>query len=68
MYYNGDGVEQSYVRAYAWFRLAASSGDSTARDSRREAHEKMSLAELDAAQTLAKDFFNRYRSESNPSP
>ncbi len=54
MYENGQGVPQNYVEAHLWFTLAAARGFEAARKYRERVAEKMRLAQIAAAQRLAR--------------
>ena len=54
MYENGHGVDQSMVFAYMWYNLAAAQGQKTAKNNTMIVVKKMSVAEIEEAQTLAK--------------
>jgi TPR repeat protein len=63
MYKNGWGVQQDYVQAYFWFSLAVSyyfdfeeMNLERARQNRQAVAAKMTPAEIEAAQKLARDF------------
>src|SRR5262250_2460712 len=53
LYANGRGVDQSHVDAYAWFNIAAASGDLEARDQMKRAAETMTPQQLRQARALA---------------
>ena len=60
LYYNGQGVPQDYVTAYAWSNIAAAQGDEKAKRIRDLAAAKLGAASLVEAQKLSKEYFKRY--------
>ncbi len=57
MYENGEGVPKDYVQAYMWLSLAAAQGYEPARKARvKKLAKKMTLAQLDEAQWLAREW------------
>ncbi len=54
MYNNGYGVLQDYVRAHMWYNIVVSNGYETATEYRDGLAEKMTSAEIDKAQDLAR--------------
>jgi TPR repeat protein len=60
MYEGGTGVKQDNSQAYVWYSVAVANGFSRATDGRDEAAEKLSQAQLDAAQELAGVYLERY--------
>jgi len=59
MYGTGRGVPQDYVQAYAWYSLAAAAGDEVARGNRDTVREAMAGDQLERAQRLASDRFDK---------
>jgi TPR repeat protein len=55
MYYHGEGVQQEYVLAHMWFNLAAVQGNVNASELRDIAAEKMTPAQIEKAQKLARE-------------
>jgi len=55
MYVNGEGVIQDNVYAHMWWNIAASSDSSGASEMRDYAAERMSPADISAAQKLARE-------------
>jgi len=55
MYYNGEGVLQDYVYAHMWWNIAASSGNKNASENRDIVAERMTPADISAAQDLARE-------------
>jgi len=58
MYYNGDGVPQAYMMAHIWFNLAATNGHDLGADYRDKVAERMTPAQIAAAQSRASACFN----------
>ncbi len=57
MYEEGQGVPKDYVQAYMWLSLAAAQGYEPARKARvKKLAKKMTLAQLDEAQWLAREW------------
>jgi len=54
MYERGWGTTQDYVEAHLWYNLAASAGESRAASRRDALAEKMSTAQIEQAQSLAR--------------
>ncbi len=59
MYGTGRGVPQDYVHAYAWYALAAATGEKVARVNRETVRTAMAGDQLERAQTLAADWFEK---------
>ena len=55
MYYNGEGVLEDYVQAYAWWNIAATQDDEMAREFKSELAEKMTPSQIAEAQMLSKE-------------
>lgn len=55
MYANGTGVLQDLVRAHMWFNIAASSGYKNAFENRGKVAKKMTPAQIEKAQDLARE-------------
>ena len=55
-YYNGQGVPQDYVQAHLWWNLAAAQGDEEARENRDIIAAKMTPAQIEEAQRLAREW------------
>jgi TPR repeat protein len=55
MYANGEGVPQDYVYAHMWWNIAASSGNEGASKNRDIVAERMTPADLSAAQRLTRE-------------
>ncbi len=65
MYGTGRGVPQDYVRAYAWYSLAAAVGDEIARGNRDAVREMMAGDQLERAQRLAGELFDKLQVREN---
>ena len=61
MYANGDGVPQDYVKAYMWLNLAAARGKSEDKKSRDTVAGWMTPAEIQEAQRLAREWFDKHQ-------
>ena len=59
MYGTGRGMPQDFIRAYAWYSVAAAHGEDTARVNRDLLAEKMTASQLERAQTLAQELAER---------
>jgi len=55
IYLIGNGVIQDYIRAHMWFNLAASKGNKTAKENRTVIAKKMTPAQIDESQKMARD-------------
>ena len=56
MYDKGQGVPQDYVQAHMWFNLAAAQGVKQAAEARDRLAPKMSSAQIEEAQRLAREW------------
>jgi len=56
MYAAGEGVRQNYVNAHLWFNLAAAQGDQDAAKNLDLVEQRMTPAQLDEAQMLAREW------------
>ncbi|NKC13598.1 MAG: hypothetical protein GKR94_15830 [Gammaproteobacteria bacterium] len=56
MYGTGRGVPQDFVRALAWYSVAAACGEDTARKNRDLLNSKMTPSQVECAQALAYEF------------
>ena len=63
-----DGVPKDYVKAYAWYILAAAQGNKEASELKDSLREKMTAAQLTAAQDLAAEFREHIESSKSESP
>ena len=64
MYGTGRGVPQDYVQAYAWYSLAAAVGNEDARANRDTVREMMAGDQLERAQNLASDWFDKLQASN----
>ena len=55
MYAEGQGVPQDDNRAHMWWNIAGASGHGTARNSRDRVANRMTFAQLETAQQLARE-------------
>ena len=60
-YAQGEGVTQDYQQAYAWLSVAAANGYSGASEPRDLAAKKLSKSQLESAQKLAGQYFEKYQ-------
>ena len=58
-YQSGTGVPRDYVRAYAWFDLAASKGDEDSKMSREFLAEHMSQGQIEEGQILSSELYKK---------
>jgi TPR repeat protein len=66
-YRDGDGVPQDYAESYAWFSVAAKSGDEMAIQARDEVKTKIDPKLLGQAESLAAEYTKRFgRGKSAP--
>lgn len=61
MYANGQGVEKDFIKAYAWYSVAAVEQD-MAEENRDDIAEQMSGAQIERAKKLAQEFVIRFAS------
>jgi TPR repeat protein len=61
MYNNGQGVVQDYKEAYAWLSVSAANGAAHAVKNRDIAAKKLTPAQLEKGQALAKVYFEKYQ-------
>ena len=59
MFGTGRGVPQDYVQAYAWYNIAAACGEEAARRNRDAVALRMGAAQLERAQDLSRELFDR---------
>ena len=65
LYFGGQGVPQDYVRAYAWFNIAAAQGPparqfSAVKDSMDNVANLMTPAQIAEAQKLSRELWEKY--------
>jgi hypothetical protein len=58
-YSSGEGVPKDYVRAYAWWNIAAAQGDTSAAEIRDVLQSSMTADQIARAQELSATLFNR---------
>lgn len=56
MYLRGEGILQDYVKAHMYFNLAAAGGISTVVNNRNSLAKKMTPAQIEKAQELARNW------------
>ena len=56
-YSHGRGVAQDYVKAYAWWNIAAAGGHEKAAEIRETVAQRLSPSQLESAQTLSKELW-----------
>ncbi len=59
MYGTGRGVPQDFVQAYAWYNIAAAAGEDTARTNRDIVVTLMTPAQLEEAQRISRELFDK---------
>ena len=59
MFGTGRGVPQDYVQAYAWYNIAAAAGEEAARRNRDAVAALMGAGQLERAQDLSRELFER---------
>jgi TPR repeat protein len=64
MYGTGRGVPQDFIYAYAWYNISAAGGEELARANRDVVAAKMSPGQLENAQALSRDLFEKIAAES----
>ena len=62
MYAKGEGVPEDYVKAYAWFNLAAAQGAEDAIKNKDLLRPRMTAEQVAEAQKLAAELFKRIES------
>jgi len=60
MYDNGFGVPENYVRAYAWYSIAAAQGNDEARTNKEIVAQCMTLAQVAQGQNFSSLFWEKY--------
>jgi hypothetical protein len=60
MYFRGRGVIKNYIEAYAWLNITASQRNEKARQGRDLIEKEMIPAQLEKAQKLSKEYFQKY--------
>ena len=59
MYANGQGVEQNYITAYAWWNIAATNGNQKVKKGLSQLAEKMTPAQIAEAGELVKEMVKK---------
>ncbi|MNI94876.1 hypothetical protein D3C73_1530530 [compost metagenome] len=59
MYEKGEGIPQDYAQSYAWYAVAAASGDSLATKERDRVAARLTPDQLISAQALATRYFEQ---------
>ena len=62
----GEGVSQDYVQAYAWLNIAAARGEDAAAENRDEIAELMTHPQIEEAQRMSQDLWNRIEAARGP--
>ena len=60
MYARGEGVPEDDVQAYAWISIAAAQGIESAKESKDIVAERMTRAQIAAAQKLSREYWEAY--------
>ena len=60
MYARGQGVEQDYTQAYAWYKVATFQKSKRAKRKLEVIEAKLSLEQLRRGRWLAQDYFDRF--------
>lgn len=60
MYAKGEGVPENYIEAYAWLNVAAAQGNENAKDGKEIIAKYMIPVDLNAAQRLAREYWEKY--------
>lgn len=56
----GEGVPQDFVLAYVWFNLSGAQGNTAASKERETVLQSMTPRQIEQAQELSRDYFDRY--------
>ena len=65
MYANGEGVLENYVKAYAWWNLAAAQGHKDAIKAKASLRKDMTTEQVAEAQKLSVELYNRIESSKS---
>ena len=65
MYANGEGVLENYVKAYAWWNLAAAQGHKGAIKAKASLRKDMTTEQVAEAQKLSAELYNRIESSKS---
>jgi TPR repeat protein len=60
MYYNGEGVKQSHIDAYAWWSITATRGNEKAKKNKGIVKKQMTPAQIAKGQELAVEYWEKY--------
>ena len=60
MYYNGEGVPEDTVNAYAWCSIAAAQGDTSAKELKELVTGRMVRSQIAEAQKLSREYWTLY--------
>ena len=60
MYFNGEGVPQSYVHSYAWYSTAAAAGDYHSKGEKDIVKNRMTREQIAKGQELAAEYWEKY--------
>jgi TPR repeat protein len=63
----GYGIPKDYAMAYAWYQLAAVQGDEQGKIHRNALAEQMQPKELELAQRIFREFYEKYVVRRQPS-
>ena len=61
MYFDGRGIPQDYVQAYAWFSVAAANGVEISPPERDKTAKRLTPEQLAKGQELAASYFEKYQ-------
>ena len=67
MYFNGEGVPEDYVRAFAWFNLAVAQGEENAKKAKGIIRRGMTAAQIAEAQELSISLLQRIETRASGS-
>ena len=60
MYHLGKGVPENYLRAYAWYSIAATRGDNHAKEKKYSIKKEMAREQIAKGQELATEYWKKY--------
>ena len=60
MHLRGEGVPEDYVRAYAWFSIAAAQGDAHGKKAKELFAQLINPAQISEAQKLSRELWEKY--------
>jgi TPR repeat protein len=67
LYRHGYGIPKDYAMAYAWYQLAAVQGDEQGKINRHTLAEQMKPKEIELAQRIFREFYEKYVVRCQPS-